>query len=95
MREKTRLQPVYRVYTEDIQRKSIIRILSKKFDNFMLQPTTGYFRGKPEASIVIEIVGAADSQIKWVAEQIRKINQQSSILVIAASVRSRRIRSSA
>jgi hypothetical protein len=39
-----------------------VRVISKQFENFTLQPTTGYYRGKPEKSIVLEFVGAKESQ---------------------------------
>lgn len=65
--------------------------LSKQFENFTLQPTTGYYRGKPEKSIVLEIVGAKKSQVKWLAARIREINRQASVLVITLSGRTKKI----
>jgi len=72
---------IHRVYTEYQRRATIVRGISKQFDSFTLQPTTGYYRGKPEKSIVLEFVGAKESQVKWLAARIREINRQASVLV--------------
>jgi hypothetical protein len=45
-------QTIHRIYAEDKRRATIVRVISKQFENFMLRPTTGYYRGKPEKSIV-------------------------------------------
>ena len=86
-------QKLHRIYTEDFRRKTLVRALSKKFASFTLQPTTGYFAGKAEKSIVLEILGATDAEIKWLAERIRKINQQSSVLVLTIIGRAKKITS--
>jgi len=87
-------QTIHRIYTEDKRRATIVRAISKQFDNFTLQPTTGYYRGKPEKSIVLEIVGAKESQVKWLAARIREINRQASVLVITLNGRSKKITAS-
>jgi hypothetical protein len=58
-------QTIHRVYTEDKRRVTIVRVVSKQFESFTLQPTTGHYRGKPEKSIVLELVGAKESEVKW------------------------------
>ena len=55
-------QTIHRIYTEDKRRATIVRAIAKQFESFTLQPTTGYYRGKPEKSIVLEIVGANESR---------------------------------
>jgi hypothetical protein len=42
-------QTIHRVYTEDKRRATIVRVISKQFESFTLQPTTGYYRGKHES----------------------------------------------
>jgi hypothetical protein len=54
-------------------------------------PTTGYYQGKPEKSIVLDVVGAKESQVKWLAAGIREINQQASVLVITLKGRAKKI----
>ena len=55
---------IHRIYTEDKRRATILRVISKQFESFTMQPTTGYYRGKPEKSIVLEFVGAKESQVQ-------------------------------
>ena len=84
-------QIIHRIYTEDKRRATIVRVISKQFESFTLQPTTGYYRGKPEKSIVPELVGAKESQVNWLAARIREINRQASVLVITLNGRSKKI----
>lgn len=84
-------QTIHRIYTEDQRRATIVRVISKQFENFTLQPTTGYYRGKPEKSIVLEFVGAEESQVKWLAARIREINRQASVLVLTFRGRLKKI----
>jgi hypothetical protein len=37
----------HRIYTEDKCRATIVSVISKQFENFTLQRTTGYYRGRP------------------------------------------------
>jgi hypothetical protein len=76
------MNTVFRIYTEDVNRDEIIRLTGKKFDSFTLQPTTGYSQGKPEKSIVLEIVEAKKKDVTAVAKQIRGLNGQKSVLVM-------------
>jgi hypothetical protein len=84
-------QTIHRIYTEDKRRTTIVRVISKRFENFTMQPTTGYYRGKAEKSIVLEFVGARESQVKWLAARLREINRQASVLVITLNGRAKKI----
>jgi hypothetical protein len=75
-------QTIYRVYTEEKNKKAIVRLLGTQFESFTVQPTLGYYRGRAEKSIVIEIVGASAQKIKLLAERIRKMNGQQSVLIL-------------
>jgi hypothetical protein len=77
------VQTIYRIYTEKKNTRAIVKLLSDHFESFTIHPTLGYYRGGKEQSIAIEIVGAHSSQIRGVAEQIRKMNGQRSILTIS------------
>ena len=70
-----------------------MRAIAKQFESFSRQATTGYYRGKPVKSIVLEIVGAKESQVKWLAARIREINGQASVLVITLNGRTKKITS--
>lgn len=76
---------IYRIYTEEKNKKAIVRLVAEHFESFTLQPTLGYYRRKPEKSIVIEIVGANADQIRRLAERIRKMNGQKSVLILKFS----------
>jgi len=77
---------IYRIYTEEKNKKAIVQLLAEQFESFTLQPTLGYYRRKPEKSIVIEIVGAKAAQIRRLAKRIRKMNGQKSVLILKFSV---------
>ena len=76
------MNTVYRIYTEDLNRSKIMRLASKTFDSFTLQPTTGYYRGNPEKSIVLEIVEAQQSEVTALANAIRQLNGQKSVVIM-------------
>ena len=76
-------EQVYRIYTEDVRRKEIIKATAELFDNFTLHPTTGFFNGQAEKSIVIEIVKATDANIERLAHKIQELNGQKTMLVMS------------
>jgi hypothetical protein len=76
-------EQVYRIYTEDVRRKEIIKATAELFDNFTLHPTTGFFNGQVEKSIVIEIVKATDANIERLAHRIQELNGQKTMLVMS------------
>jgi hypothetical protein len=84
---------VYRICTEDLNRAEVLRLAGATFDSFTLQPTTGYFRGEPEDSIVLEIVQAEEKNVEELATNIRRLNGQKSVLVMSLSGEARRIES--
>ena len=85
------MDKVYRIYTEDVARERVVEAIAAKFDNFTLQPTTGFYKGKPEQSIVVEIVDAEESDIDQLAKQIRAIAGEKSVLVVILTGRAKRI----
>jgi DNA-binding transcriptional MerR regulator len=76
-------EKVYRIYTEDVRRREIIKATARQFDNFTLHPTTGFYDGQAEKSIVIEIVKATDEQIETLARKIQELNGQKTILIMS------------
>jgi hypothetical protein len=83
---------VHRIYTEDVDRKAVIAATAAAFSSFTLQPTTGYFQGKAEASIVIEIVEAEDVEVEALARKIRGIGGQKTVLVMSLAGEAKQIR---
>jgi hypothetical protein len=80
---------LYRIQTEDINRDSIIAIMSQNFESFTIIPAIGYWRGKPENSIIIEIIGNPDdyTKIRNCADNIRKQNKQECVLITQSQTR--------
>jgi hypothetical protein len=83
---------IYRIYTEDQGREMLIKVTGKHFESFTLQPTMGYFRGKPEKSVILEIVGARESAIKKLAREIGALNEQRTVLVMSLSGEAKKIK---
>jgi hypothetical protein len=75
-------QNIHRVYTQRKNEQTITNMISEEFESFTLQPVTGYYRGRPEESFVIEIVGAEQASILKLAERIKNLNGQTSILIV-------------
>ena len=65
-------QTIHRLYTEDQRQATMVRAIAKEFESFTLQPTTGYSRAKPEKPMVLKIVGAEESQVKWLPRVFEK-----------------------
>jgi len=83
---------VHRIYTEDVDRGAVIAATVASFSSFTLQPTMGYFQGRAEASIVIEIVDAEDREVEALARKIRAIAGQKTVLVMSLAGQARQIR---
>lgn len=85
------MDTVYRIYTEDSDREAVISLVSERFESFTLHETTGFFKGQPEKSIVIEIVEGREEDIEQVAHAIRAINGQKTVLVMGLPGQARKI----
>ena len=79
---------VYRIYTENKNKADVVKLVSEQFEGFTVIEAEGYWRGQPEASLIIEIVGATprlaneqDSIISALAQRIRDHNKQETVLV--------------
>lgn len=76
---------LYRIYTENKNREQIEKIVSELFDGFTVIESTGYWRGQREISLIIEILDTGlvnvAERIEFIAEKIKKINDQESVLV--------------
>jgi hypothetical protein len=85
------MDTVYRIYTEDADRESVVKAVSERFESFTLHSTTGYFKGQAEKSIVIEIVEAHEEAINEIARAIRAISGQKTVLVMGLRGQARKI----
>jgi len=73
----------FRIYTEDINRDKIQKLLSKYFKGFTLFEAQGFWRLQKENSLVIEILGETDilERVNQVAKEIKETNNQEAVLV--------------
>lgn len=78
-----RMDVLYRIYTEDINRAWVIAYVSAAFDSFTLIPSTGVWKGAAESSLVIEIVGnrSVSPAVYGTAVGIKAHNNQDAILI--------------
>jgi hypothetical protein len=83
---------IHRIYTEEKNKRPILHLAAKSFKSFTVQPTLGYYRGRPEKSIVIEIIGASAKAINALARNIKKMNGQKSVLEIKLTGQAKAVR---
>lgn len=77
----------YSLYTED--KGNLGKLVSKYFDSFTIVPVVGFWKGKDEKSVIIEVftnmVGLFPT-IKLLGEEIKKENNQESVLLSVQNV---------
>ena len=73
---------VYRIYTED--KGNLEELTIPYFNCFTIHNTVGWWYGKAESSVIIEIVGKAGDRHKVLKlkDIIQKTNYQESVLVV-------------
>jgi len=81
---------LYRVITEDKDRTNIESWVGVFFEGFTIYPATGYWKGKRENSLVIEIDAFPDDPqlVYRLAYALKYINHQEAVLVQAFEVHS-------
>jgi hypothetical protein len=72
---------LYRILTEDTNRDAIVELASRSFDSFSLVPILGYWKGKPESSLAIELDTDQEAKVQILAHDIRTANKQEAVLV--------------
>ncbi len=77
------MQRTFRIYTEDLARGDVARIVGARFQGFTILDSTGYWNGTRETSIVIEVVANPSDRaaIHEVARAIKAHNAQAAVLV--------------
>jgi len=80
---------VYRIYTENKNKEEVAKIVSFFFEGFTMYEGVGYWKGKEEPSLIIEILVEADSNtnvyvakahVNEVARAIKQRNNQQAVL---------------
>jgi len=75
---------LYRLHTQNKRKKWICQLVSEYFAGFSVIEQTGYWNGKPEKSLCIEIATdnvAAAVHIKKICKAICGLNKQECVLV--------------
>lgn len=73
---------LYRLHTEDVNRRKIYRIMSKEFDGFTVYTAEGQWQGQREKSLIMEVVGnRLLSRFKRVARKIKTVNKQEAVII--------------
>ena len=80
---------IYRVYTEEKNKRNIVRLAAQQFESFTLQPTLGYYHGRSEKSIVVEVIGASERSVTRFASRIQKMNGQKTVLLMKINGRTK------
>ena len=81
-RKATELDKIYRIYTEDVYRESAIRLASEVLDSFTIHEAIGYYAGQREKSIILETVNTNEDKVKSLADKVRELTGQKSVLII-------------
>lgn len=79
---------VYRLYTEDKNRKWITQLVAENFTGFNITRQTGYWQGKAEKSLCIEIIdgsNSADFKINRICRAICGYNKQDCVMLVKLS----------
>jgi hypothetical protein len=74
---------LYQLFTQDVNRPEITRILGHYFPAFTLIPASGQYNHIPEPALVAEIETDDGAKVYQAAEQIRETNKQINVLVEA------------
>lgn len=75
---------LYRILTENKEREWIERRASQKFSAYTIYEVVGYWSGKAESTLIIEIDSldeVVDIQVRQLATDIKFKNEQEAILI--------------
>lgn len=75
---------LYRLYTENKNKRWICQLVSQHFNGFSVTEQIGYWRGKKEKSLCIEIIADAGGTMHYISRIVKAIqgyNKQNEVLV--------------
>ncbi len=73
------------IYVADFDRTAIEEILNRHFDGFTILPARGCWHNVCENSLVIQIAGAPEAEVRKAAEELRAAGKQEQVLVVLPS----------
>ena len=78
---------VYRIYTENKNKAEVAEIVSRYFEGFTMYEGEGYWEGKPEPALIIEVLSDNEatsfinkSRINAIAKRVKLLNDQQAVL---------------
>jgi hypothetical protein len=77
----------FRIYTENKNKADVAALASARFDGFTMYEAEGYWKGVPEKSLVVEILGSIGDfdLVVELGEAIKNFNHQESVLIQSAT----------
>lgn len=80
----------YTLYTEEKNVPGIIHLVDSYLDSYTISRASGRWRGEQENSILITYIGSehAGESIQHLAEQIKALNKQESVIVESVELNS-------
>jgi uncharacterized membrane-anchored protein YitT (DUF2179 family) len=76
----------YSIYTENKNKELIEQVISEYFDGFTIIESVGYWKGTKESGLIIEIICSDNMAVYRLAEDIKTLNKQESVLVTWTNV---------
>jgi hypothetical protein len=74
---------VYKIYTQKFA--NVPEIVSRYFEGFTLFEGKGYWKGEGEESLVVEVVTGDRANVYAMAREIKEVNKQECVLVVASA----------
>ena len=73
---------LYRIFTEDKNKKAIEKIINKYYEGYTLYKAEGFWRLQKENSLIIEIITEDPAaKVNKIAKEIKAKNKQQAVLV--------------
>ena len=84
-----------KIYTEDVKREKLLKLVSRYFQGFTMYKTTGYWKGLAEKSLCFEIIPESlfnyRDEVKRLCKDIKIMNSQESVMVIEVKAESQEV----
>lgn len=80
----------FHIYTEDVNRKAIVRILDAHLTGYTIVSALGRWEGKNEPALEIRVIGGNRERVPIfdAAREIKRVNRQQSVLVTRETIAS-------
>lgn len=74
------MQNTYKIYCENANREVIERILERNFEGYTLTPGMGFYNGRRDKSVVIEVFGTTRSAVNRVCNDLAEALNQEAVI---------------